>query len=79
MSTINIPLPDSLKADVDLTVSQAGYATSIEYARELTSPDTDRCQLRAMMLSGLESPFTGPADAAYFQTLRKRAARRKNP
>jgi putative addiction module CopG family antidote len=35
MSTMNISLPDSLKAFVDEQVSQRGYGTSSEYVREL--------------------------------------------
>jgi Arc/MetJ-type ribon-helix-helix transcriptional regulator len=35
MGTMNISLPDSLKAFVDEQVSQRGYGTSREYVREL--------------------------------------------
>jgi antitoxin ParD1/3/4 len=77
MTTMNISLPDSMKAYVDQRVSQEGYGTSSEYVRELIRRDKDRSQLRAMMLKGLESPVAGQADAAYFQTLRKRAEQRK--
>ncbi|MBC7608238.1 MAG: type II toxin-antitoxin system ParD family antitoxin [Polaromonas sp.] len=76
MTTMNISLPDSMKAYVDQRVSQEGYGTSSEYVRELIRRDKDRSQLRAMMLKGLESPVTGQADAAYFQTLRQRANQR---
>ena len=77
MSTMNISLPDSMKAYVDQRVSQEGYGTSSEYVRELIRRDKDRSQLRVMMLKGLESPVTGQADAAYFQSLRERAEQRK--
>ena len=77
MSTMNISLPDSMKAYVDQRVSQEGYGTSSEYVRELIRRDKDRSQLRAMMLKGLESPITGQADAAYFQSLHKRAEQLK--
>jgi antitoxin ParD1/3/4 len=77
MTTMNISLPDSMKAYVDQRVSQEGYGTSSEYVRELIRRDKDRSQLRALMLKGLESPVAGQADAAYFQTLRKRAEQRK--
>ena len=77
MTTMNISLPDSLKAYVDQRVSQEGYGTSSEYVRELIRRDKDRSQLRAMMLKGLESAVTGQADAAYFQSLRERAEQRK--
>ena len=74
---MNISLPDSMKAYVDQRVSQEGYGTSSEYVRELIRRDKDRSQLRAMMLKGLESPATGPADAEYFLSLRNRADQRK--
>ena len=71
MTTMNISLPDTMKAYVDQRVSQDGYGTSSEYVRELIRRDKDRSQLRAMMLAGLESPVTGQADADYFKSLRK--------
>ena len=77
MTTMNISLPESMKAYVDQRVSQEGYGTSSEYVRELIRRDKDRSQLRAMMLKGLESPVTGQADAAYFKSLRERAERRE--
>ena len=77
MTTMNISLPESMKAYVDQRVSQEGYGTSSEYVRELIRRDKDRSQLRATMLKGLESPVTGQADAAYFQSLRERAEKRK--
>ncbi len=78
MTTMNISLPDSMKAYVDQRVSQEGYGTSSEYVRELIRRDKDRSQLRAMMLKSLGSPATGLADAAYFQSLRKRVEQRKS-
>ncbi len=42
MSTMNISLPDALKAFVDDQVSQRGYSTSSEYVRELIRKDQDR-------------------------------------
>jgi antitoxin ParD1/3/4 len=39
MSTMNISLPDALKAFVDAQVTQGGYGTSSEYVRELIRRD----------------------------------------
>ena len=55
MSTMNISLPDSLKAFVDEQVSQRGYGTSSEYVRELIRRDQDRLQLRQLLLAGAAS------------------------
>lgn len=76
MGTMNISLPDSLKAFVDQQVNGNGYGTSSEYVRELIRRDKDRQQFRSMLLTGLESPVTGEADAAYFDSLRRRSAQR---
>ena len=72
MSTMNISLPDSLKAFVDEQVSQRGYGTSSEYVRELIRRDQDRLQLRNLLLAGASSAATKPVDEAYFEGLRER-------
>jgi antitoxin ParD1/3/4 len=77
MSTMNISLPESLKAFVDEQVSGRGYGTSSEYVRELIRHDQDRQRLRGLLLDGAASPLAGPADTAYFEGLRERARGRK--
>jgi antitoxin ParD1/3/4 len=72
MSTMNISLPDSLKAFVDEQVSQRGYGTSSEYVRELIRRDQDRLQLRNMLLVGASSASTAPVNETYFEGLRER-------
>jgi len=72
MSTMNISLPDSLKAFVDEQVSQRGYGTSSEYVRELIRRDQDRLQLRNLLLAGASSDPTAPVNDAYFDSLRER-------
>ena len=72
MSTMNISLPESLKAFVDEQVSCRGFGTSSEYVRELIRKDQDRLHLRALLLQGASSEPSGPADAAYFASLRER-------
>ncbi|MFN7643247.1 MAG: type II toxin-antitoxin system ParD family antitoxin [Burkholderiales bacterium] len=72
MSTMNISLPDSLKAFVDEQVSQRGFGTSSEYVRELIRRDQDRLQLRQLMLAGASSRPTAPVNEAYFEALRER-------
>lgn len=72
MSTMNISLPDSLKAFVDEQVSQRGYGTSSEYVRELIRRDQDRLQLRNLLLAGALSAPTEPVNETYFEGLRER-------
>jgi antitoxin ParD1/3/4 len=72
MSTMNISLPETLKAFVDEQVSRRGYGTSSEYVRELIRRDHDRLQLRGLLLAGASSAATAPTDRAYFEGLRER-------
>lgn len=70
-STMNISLPDELKAFVDQQVGSRGYSSSSEYVRELLRKEQDKEKLRALLLAGLESPLSGVvADEAYFADLR---------
>lgn len=73
MGTMNISLPDGLKAFVDEQVEQRGYGTSSEYVRDLIRREQDRLQLRSLLLEGAAAPRTGEADAEYFNALRARA------
>jgi antitoxin ParD1/3/4 len=75
MTTMNISLPDSLKDFVDQRVNSAGYGTSSEYVRELIRRDKDRVYLRDLLLDGALSPIAGPADSAFFDSLRKETRR----
>ena len=70
MTTMNISLPDALKAFVDEQVSQRGYGTSSEYVRELIRKEQDRLHVRELLLAGAGSAPGAPADAGYFDGLR---------
>ncbi|MGO4811352.1 type II toxin-antitoxin system ParD family antitoxin [Cupriavidus sp. 2MCAB6] len=72
MSTMNISLPETLKAFVDEQVNRRGYGTSSEYVRELIRKDQDRQHLRGLLLAGADSAPTAPADSDYFDALRAR-------
>jgi len=72
MGTMNISLPDTLKAFVDEQVSRRGDGTSSEYVRELIRKDQDRLQLHGSMLAGVASNPAASADAGYFGGLRDR-------
>jgi antitoxin ParD1/3/4 len=72
MTTMNISLPESLKAFVDEQVAGAGYGSSSEYVRELIRRDRDRLRLRGLLLEGAESATTEPVSGAYFEALRER-------
>jgi antitoxin ParD1/3/4 len=72
MTTMNISLPDVLKAFVDEQVAAQGYGSSSEYVRELIRKDRDRRQLREMLREGAASAPADLADAAWFDALRDR-------
>ncbi len=72
MGTMNISLPDALKAFVDDQVSRGCYGTSSEYVRELIRRDQMRLQLRDLLLAGAASKPAAPADSVYFEGLRDR-------
>ena len=72
MSTMNISLPEELKAFVDQQVAGRGYTSSSEYVRELIRKEQDREKLRGLLLEGLNSGPGRVADAAYFDELRQR-------
>ena len=72
MSTMNISLPDALKAYVDEQVAERGFSTSSEYVRELIRKDQDRQNLRALLLDGAGSAPAVPANKAYLDSLRSR-------
>ena len=80
MSTMNISLPEGLKAFVDERVSKDGYSTSSEYVRELIRADQVRRaerELAALLREGLESGEPVAANRAYWAEKRRRITRRK--
>lgn len=76
MSTMNISLPETMKAFVDEQVERRGYGTSSEYVRELIRKDQDTEQMRALLLKGANSPIVGVMDDAWFDSLRQTARQR---
>ena len=72
MSTMNVSLPDELKAYVDDQVGEGGYGSTSEYVRDLIRRDKNRQQLRRALLDGAASAPGPIADSSYFETLRGR-------
>jgi antitoxin ParD1/3/4 len=77
MTTMNISLPDSLKAYVDTLVQTEGYGTSSEYMRELIRQDQDKRQFKEHLMAGMRSGVEGAMDADFFAGLRKRVSESK--
>jgi len=76
MATMNVSLPEKLKHFVDEQVATRGFGTSSEYVRELLRREQDRQHLRQLVLDGMASGRGQVADAAYFQSLREKIAKR---
>ena len=73
MSTMNVSLPDKLKAFAEGQVDSGQYGSTSEYVRELIRRDQDRALLRSLLLDGASSPIARSADPAYFAQLRSRS------
>ena len=80
-TTMNISLPDVMKAFVDELVDSGGYGSASEYVRELVRRDQKeraRNRLETLLLEGLESGEPIPVNAEYRASLlRDLEARRK--
>lgn len=79
MTTMNISLPEELKAFVDRRIQDEGYGSSSEYMRELIRRDRDRVQFRQYLIAGIEAKPAGRMDKAYFAGLRSRTRKAAKP
>ena len=65
MTTMNISLPDEMKAFIETQMSQEGYASASEYLRTLIRDAQKRQakqELEAKLLEGLQSPASEMTD-----------------
>ena len=67
MATMNISLPDQLRAFIDDQVAEHGYGTSSEYIRMLVRKEQAIAKVRSLLLQGANSPRTEPVTDAYFE------------
>ncbi len=79
MATMNISLPDDLKAFVDAQVAEHAYGSTSEYLRDLIRKQRDTAKLRAMLLEGFNSGPGQVADDAFFAELRDIAEGKSEP
>ncbi|MGB0670337.1 MAG: ribbon-helix-helix domain-containing protein [Rhodospirillales bacterium] len=70
MTTMNISLPESMKAFVDEQVSEGGFGTASEFVRGLIRKEQDRLLLRNLLLEGASSPLGTQVDDAWLEGLR---------
>lgn len=79
MTSLNISLPESLKAFVEKQVDEAGYSTPSEYVRELLRADRKRRadeRIEALVMEGLNSGPGVLADAKYWKSARQELTKR---
>lgn len=79
MATMNISLPDELKAFVDAQVAEQGYGSTSEYLRELIRQNRREQAaetLRKLIAEGLASGPATPQEPDFFDQLRERARQR---
>ena len=70
MATMNISLPDELKAFIDEQVAEHAYGSTSEYLRELIRKQRDVEKLYNMLLEGAKAGPGRLADDAFFAELR---------
>jgi antitoxin ParD1/3/4 len=75
-TTMNISLPESMKAFVDERVKSRGYGSHSEYLRDLVRKDeveAAKDKLRAMLQEGLDSPHGQPWSELKAELLKRTA------
>jgi antitoxin ParD1/3/4 len=74
-STVNISLPESLKAWLDEQVAKGGYGTVSEYFRQLLREEQKRRlreEIDAKLLASLDSGPSTPMTAEDWEDLRRK-------
>ena len=80
-TTMNISLPDAMKAFVEEQVQSGGFGTVSEYVRDLVRRDQkERAQdrLEALLLEGLESGPGDPVTPEFWNNLRREVQERRD-
>ncbi len=80
MTTLNISLPDSMRAFIDEQVAAGGYSTASEYIRRLVREDQKRAaqeHLEAPLLEGINSGEAKEMTRADWDELKRRVAERE--
>ena len=63
MTTLNVPLPDSMRAFIDQKVAQGGYSTASEYIRQLVREDQKRAAQETAGIATHRRLRSGPTRA----------------
>jgi len=79
MTSLNISLPESMRAWIDRQVKDGGYGTASEFVRELireAKKNRARRELKAKLIEGIESGPPITVDDEYWSGLRQRVSKR---
>ena len=80
-TSMNISLPEIMKAFVDEQVQSGGYGTASEYIRELVRRDQKEraeARLEALLLESLDSGENIPVTPEFWETLRGKLDARRS-
>ena len=80
MATMNVSLPDEMKAFVEEQVQRGGYSTASEYLRELIRDAQKQAaeeRLEKLLLEGLDSGPATPMTKKDWEDLRRELERRR--
>lgn len=78
-ATINISLPDNLKAQVEEIIANEGYGNVSEFFRELVRnhiKEREQRRLESLLLEGLNSGEATPLTKADFKAIKERGLKR---
>lgn len=79
IATINISIPDTMKAEVEEIIATEGYGNTSEFFRDLVRDYLKQRQerkLEALLIEGLESGEATPLTKADFAEIKRRGLER---
>jgi antitoxin ParD1/3/4 len=77
MTSMNISLPEEMKAFVEEQLARGGFSTASEYIRHLIRKDQNRARIDALIIEGIESGPPIEVDEAYWEDKRRRLEERR--
>ncbi len=78
-ATLNISLPDTMKAEIEEVIASEGYGNTSEFFRDLARnylKERQERKLESLILKGLESGDATPLTTGDFQRIKERGIKR---
>ncbi len=79
ITTLNISLPDTMKAEIEEVIATDGYGNTSEFFRDLARnylKDRQERKLETLILKGLESGNATPLTKKDFERIKERGIKR---